>query len=453
MLPTAFIAPVAEAKSSAPWRTAQTLASFKPAPYPVYVGGSAHGDLLAMWDAGTSKGLYVASRGAKNVSFGTPFAIPAGTGKYYEPGGRGSSSLATNRAGLAILVWAIYAHDPAASAPYLDQRFHVYASVGTITGKFAAPVYLGDGNAGEPSFQIKVNERGDAFVAWEDYDGDAVRGSFRPAGGQFGSAEPVTRYEGQTVLAKDGHFSPASIGLDEQGNVYAFWVERKDWIERRVAFAVRHPDEGRFGEPEVLDIRGPDDLSMAVDHAGNATLGLTEVTDDYSFRVATRPAGGPIGAFHTLEGKAAGCRFGRVRADAQGNAVLLCAQAGAVAWNTYRSGDSFAPPARVARPPGARCAYRDDLFTPGLDGDLYLVSCTTVKRDGKKMAVLKVGHARAGTPLKRYETVVTYPGDINQIALALGRSAPTVAWLGDRRAMKGRATWRRTEVQVSTRRP
>jgi hypothetical protein len=112
---------------------------------------------------------------------------------------------------------------------------------------------------------LKTNERGDALLTWSRNTSPVeLEGSFRPAGGTFSAATPLT--------APGDPFRPFDIALDEEGNgaVGVLYAEdsTSDWIRQLATFdpagprigEVVVPANGASGTPVAMSAQAADVL-------------------------------------------------------------------------------------------------------------------------------------------------------------------------------------------------
>ena len=215
-----------------------------------------------------------------------------------------------------------------------DQR--IYAGFRPAGGSFgeAAPISDAGGDACCPD--LALDAQGNALATWGRFDGTNIRveAAFRPAGGSFGDPE--------TLSAEDQDGTAPSVAFDAQGNALIVWVLRDETTSppSEIIQAAFRPAGDSFGSPEDLTTSAPAcdcpmPTDVAFDAQGNATAvwsrfdGTTlDPTPDGNFRVqaALRPAGGGFATAQDIseDGQDAGQNAGLdVAVDPAGNALAI----------------------------------------------------------------------------------------------------------------------------------
>jgi hypothetical protein len=186
-------------------------------------------------------------------------------------------------------------------------------------GSFGEAVPLSNAGPGQfaSSPEVAFDGQGNALVLWLFFDGtnSLVQAAFRPAGGSFGAP--------QTISATGQSASAIDFALDGQGNALAVW-SRSDGANRRTEAAFR-PAGGSFGAAAPISAAGGDANlpQVAFDGAGNAiAVWLRYDGANHRAQAAFRPAGGSFGAAQTVSpaGETAGTP--QIAFDGSGNALM-----------------------------------------------------------------------------------------------------------------------------------
>lgn len=189
---------------------------------------------------------------------------------------------------------------------------------------------------------VAIDRDGNVLAVWDRFDGatSRVEATFRPAGGAFATAVPISD-AGRTAWFPQ-------VAFDPQGNALAVWT-RSDGAFFRIQAALR-PAGGNFGAAQTISPAGESASfpQVAFDGAGNALVAW--VAPD-TMKAAFRPAGGSFGAVDTLSAAGSLTNEFDVGFDRQGNAM--------VAWPRKASADLEVVDARVeaaVRPAGGSFA-------------------------------------------------------------------------------------------------
>jgi hypothetical protein len=218
------------------------------------------------------------------------------------------------------------AFDPAGNALAVWDSFdggeqRIQASLRPAGGSFGTPqpISAAGGDAQEP--QPAFDPKGNAIVAWSFNDGAISRAqaAFRPAGGSF---EPAKTISGPSVAGQDAN--NVSVALDLQGNAIVIW-DRSDTANSRIETAFR-PAGGSFEPAKTISDASKDafDPQVAFAPSGNAIAlwHRSDGTDDRA-QAAVRPAGGGFAAAETISASGGDADDNKLAVDGQGNAAAV----------------------------------------------------------------------------------------------------------------------------------
>jgi hypothetical protein len=152
-------------------------------------------------------------------------------------------------------------------------------------------------DAGADGFQPQLaqNAAGDILVIYTRFDGsrNRIQAKFRPAGGAYGAA--------QTLSASGRDASEPQVAFDPSGNAIAVWT-RFDGAVTRIESAFR-PAGGSFGAATPISAAGQNASAprLSIDASGRA-VAVWERSDGTSLRIeaAVRPPGGAFNAAEVL---------------------------------------------------------------------------------------------------------------------------------------------------------
>lgn len=198
--------------------------------------------------------------------------------------------VAVNSRGQSLVAWN--------ADPEHDRR--VLVATGTRSGRFGPAVLLSRTGVVRAA---AIAGDGTAIVLWQD-DGTSIRAAVRPPGGHFGSAQRLAG-------TLKGVFSVPSVAADRSGNVLVAWTRFVRVGSQHVSQVqlVSRPADGSFGAIQTLGTG--DGVSCAFNARDDAVVSWTDVVKTGGTfpvavsrtsvaQVATRPAGGTLGAPATL---------------------------------------------------------------------------------------------------------------------------------------------------------
>ena len=179
------------------------------------------------------------------------------------------------------------------------------------------PVSLSGSGQVQPP-QVAVNADGDAVAIWSAGDG-SIQAVVRPAGGAWGSPEPVAA-PGQSGQSAD-------VGIDSAGTATAVW-KRSNGTNTVISSKTR-PAGGAWSpiarqlSTAARDATNP---KLAVNAAGGAVAvwQLLEASGTQTVQASTRPHGGSFDVSPAdLSDLGEDARFPHVALDASGTAVVV----------------------------------------------------------------------------------------------------------------------------------
>lgn len=323
-------------------------------------GADAQGNVVAAWGRKTASGSVIEV--AERPAGGSFTVTPLQNG----PELAGDTALAVNASGAAVLAWTRQTAD-----------MKVWVSRRPAGGHFGAPVVIGSAAGADAlSPEVDINDGGDIIVVWrQNIGGETIFAAYRPAGGDFSAAQPVSttdtwNQEPVVALANDGkativwsHWNGSlnigkarvraadgtlgtqrdlsgsqptggavypDVDVDAAGNAVAVWSHCRAPCSdisngpfdvegaSRLAAADTWAPFAPFGTGPAP--YGNLDPQVAVDKAGNAVA--VWIAPNRSVQSASRAAGGGFGTPQT--GISAPFAEGiRLAMDSQGNAVAL----------------------------------------------------------------------------------------------------------------------------------
>jgi len=207
----------------------------------------------------------------------------------------------------------------------------IYFSYRPAGGSWGSNVRVNDdtGAAQQSRPAIAVDASGNAYTVWHDKrNGNMdIYFSYRPAGGTWGPNVKVNDDAGSAE-----QWWPA-IGVDDSGNTYAVWY---DYDFRDIYSSYRPAGGGWGANVKVNDAAGPgwEWSPIAVDPSGNAYAVWQDGRNDNSdIYVSYRPAGGTWGANGKVNDDVGSARQYRpsIAVDARGNAYAV--------WDDERNGN------------------------------------------------------------------------------------------------------------------
>ncbi len=169
---------------------------------------------------------------------------------------------------------------------------------------------------------MALDAAGNAYAVWEDFRNAGARAvyfAFKPAGGEWGSNEPVND---DPAVASDPH-----VALDAAGGAYVLWRDNRNG-NPDIFFAYRAPTGEWSANQQVNadpESREQDYPSLAVDAAGNAYAVWREVLPSTraNLMFAYRPAGGSWGAAVRVNDVDECAGIGEITVDPAGNATAI----------------------------------------------------------------------------------------------------------------------------------
>ncbi len=204
----------------------------------------------------------------------------------------------------------------------------------------ASPAWVGSAPLGAGSMSdaadVAMNDNGDAAAVWIDPAG-RVQAAYRPAGGLFGEATPVS--------AAGSDSQNAHIAIDAAGGVVAIWELSGPTAvaPRTIQAAVRSPGASSFGPAQPVSTAGDDarEPQLAMDPAGNAVVVWLIGNDVVD--AAARPVGGGFIGQDPLTPAMETAKAPAVAMDPAGNAVAVWTDLNKrVRASMRRAGSSFA---------------------------------------------------------------------------------------------------------------
>jgi hypothetical protein len=264
---------------------------------------------------------------------------------------------------------------------------------------------------------VAMNDRGDTVVAWPDYQtqGDAVEANdttqvvavYRPAGGSFGSPQPL-----QTIPAH-GLIPSVKAGITADGSAIVAFSTLNSPTSARIQAASSGPS-GTFGA--ARDVTGPaEDSAYLTDMDVSATGAVALVYEQAGkLRGAIGTVAGPVTppASELVTGSYSGS--GRVAIDPAGDVVW--------AWERDVAGPRYLVELRDK--PAGQGLKPTVTVSPNADGELAENPAIAIGADGR--AMVAYGYRNGSNPeATRYNA----------------RSAPSADW--------GAGTWNLTSGLVS----
>ena len=215
------------------------------------------------------------------------------------PPPRGTPVVAADGTGNLVYAWKEEAQNGQLSRVYLATA----APGGEVGPARAIGEPIGPYEIGSwPKVRVVANERGDVAVAWVSVppttpatvtlrDDTSIVLAVRPAGGEFGSAEPVKQDPTQRIPAYRW-----DLAISPRGDVGVAWSELDG-----VAAAFR-PADGALRPAERVDDSGRDP-ALAFDGDGNALLAYAHQIAQHHHRILARrrSAGGDYAAAQLLD--------------------------------------------------------------------------------------------------------------------------------------------------------
>jgi hypothetical protein len=310
-----------------------------------------------------------------------------------------SASVAVDARGAGVAVWSL--EDEASPIT------RVVSAARPAGGRFGAPIEVPGSNGLFP--RVALAPGGEAFAVWEtlvdrgENTGRRLDGAFRPPGGAFGAAAPVTASADFDELG--------AVAYDEDGTLYlTHHGDRTELLIRRpgAAFvAEAHPGLG----------------AIELDRTGRMTFLVT--LPGPAIGVRTRAASGELAPARRLAGytctddpEEPTCAFGgaAVAASRSGRGLVAwCVPSGrylALRYATRAPGDTSFGPARSLRSVSGHCGPEAELGRAA-DGVLTWVSRGQLRavrftRSGRPSPVRELGPVVSGT----VQAAVSPRGDI-----------------------------------------
>jgi PKD domain len=332
-------------------------------------GIDGRGNVVVAWNE--------ASGGAGYVIYGAAAPAGQGLGSPQRVSGIGVDRprLVMNERGDAAVVWVRGGSGP--------EEGVIEASFRPARGRFGPVALLGQG----ASPGLALDARGNTDVVWVSDGG--VRTARRPVGSRFGASTSIS--------AERGSASDPVIAVDALGRAVVLWTD-----DGGIACAFR-PAGGRFGAPERVSSDGFA-TDVALDPSGNAIA----VWERW-------PSVGPWAAIRsistgwqppTLLAQSPGALAPQVGLDAEGDAVIVWAQEGAVHASTRPAGGTFAPSQQITIP-GARALAPDVAVDEA--GDALLVWNEFVTGSDHTLTLHAVALDAAGPQLRSLRVPATTP--------------------------------------------
>jgi hypothetical protein len=236
---------------------------------------------------------------------------------------------------------------------------------------------------------VAMNDRGDTVVAWPDYQtqGDNVEANdttqvvaaYRPAGGSFGSPQPL-----QTTPAH-GVIPSVKAGIAADGSAVVAFSTLNSPASARIQVAASGPS-GTFGA--ARDVTGPaEDSAVLTDMDVNAAGALALVYEQAGkLRGATGTVAGPVTKLASELVTGAYSGTGRVAIDPAGNAVWV--------WERDVAGPRYL--VEVRDKPAGQGLKPTVTVTPNADNALAENPVIAIGADGR--AVVAYGYRETGIP-------------------------------------------------------
>jgi hypothetical protein len=250
----------------------------------------------------------------------------------------GPPDVAVDTQGNAIAVWT-------ESEGSIQRTVRAFRPAG---GSFSDPKVISVAGFYTGNPRVVISAAGDALAIWQEGDGvtQRVGAAFRPAGGDFGEAEPL----GGAGAGGNG----LDAAFDSQGNALVVW-SREASGGNSVTESVFRPAGGTFGS--VKKVGGPADHSAdpaaAFDPSGNAVVAFllwNAALPGWRAYTAYRPAGGDFEAALPLSAAEKEAVAPRIAVDDAGEATVVFSY-GFQPWAAIRPpGGSFGEPVLLSPP-------------------------------------------------------------------------------------------------------
>jgi hypothetical protein len=276
----------------------------------------------------------------------------------------------------------------------------------------------GAGANASPS--LATDSAGNAVLVWTDESGANERAmlSFRPAGGNFGSAVVLESLASNPPCAAPAGQSSANfvgrprVALDPQQGTQAVWLLHSDQTNctgHNTTSSIRSRGRtaaGGLGSPQTLDTLQVVDSStdslffpaVVFDGAGDAVAqwGSLRTGSPTAVRWAARPPGGSFGAAVDLAssfGDSAPQTFASLATLAGGGVVSVFARQRIVQSATRSPGGTFGPIEDVATHPS------DALVSPRVAADAHGNAAAAWSRSSPSEFLVEVTHYDATPPV------------------------------------------------------
>lgn len=253
--------------------------------------------------------------------------------------------------------------DPAGDAVFVwmqgrdtgDQA--IYTRVRAADGTFS-PIQRIAGDSG--SYDLAVDPDGDAYYVWRHRDSSGreyLRTRVRLADGTLGPVQTLKSVQ-------SGDYIWGSVGVDASGTAVYAWSQRHLQEDEPYLLQARtRSPSGTLGA--VHDIASGDNLTLAVDASGNATLGWDGIDGQVGMFTRVLAANGDLGPVTKVSSA------GRFRSD--GQVVVASSGRALFGWSEYDSDSGtykMLVRARSAdgdfQPPQVVVSEKPDDFQPGL---------------------------------------------------------------------------------------
>ena len=293
--------------------------------YVTDIGSDAAGDVIAVWDRYDTANSHNIVEAAIRPAGGDFIVVPLATLGTDDQAY--DPRVAVNASGDAVAVWR----------QYNGADNYVWAAFRPAGGSFGSAVPISDAGATDP--RVAIDASGGAVAVWlRSTTHDIVEAAVRPAGGSFGTAAPLS--------PSDDDSSAATVAMNGAGTAAVAWryYDSGNTGQHVVQADVIGPGESFPTTPDTIsdtshDSDGP---ALGIDSSGNTTA-IWDEYDGLGHTVVAKVK--PAGTSWPSDGNPIGT-------DANGAEVLAVSASGAAvaAWGTY-DGTNY-PGAAAVRPPG-----------------------------------------------------------------------------------------------------
>lgn len=396
---------------------------------------NAAGEAILVWSlsSGLTEEIQVSSA-APGGTFGEPVDLTGFTSVASVP------QVALDSHGDAIAVWD----------DWDGANIRIQDDVRPAGAGFGTPQYLSPAGENADTPQVAFDSGGDALAVWR-FDGSpasTVQGAYRPADGEFGTAQTVSAPSSQPAQSPQ-------VAFDGQGDGVVAW-QQSDGSELRVHASVRSPGTtGTFALQTTLDPGGREAYEPQI--AGDGLSGTIVSWKTFNgatntTQAATRPAGGSFAPATTVSAEGPQEGTPEVGIDAQGDGIAVWSRSNGPNYLLEAAGyDGAGPLLRgLTLPSQAVVGQPLQFFLAPLDVWSSVLSEGFSFGDGASASGVSATHAY-GTP-GSYQVTATATdvlGNVTSVTRTVTVSQPSVAAPPPTAAIRCALTAARTQKHLS----